>query len=218
MFVIKKRISLPIVATTIPLRPVLIQNAVVVNKIVLIRVFAKLLKSRSRLNLVFMNQLSPRLVFKLLNCSKSSSNKLLNTPKLPQKVLHIGCDTGEIVAHWRLHIENNRCTISYRIFKTIKGKSVTSSLKQNCLGSLKPSKTKNVCNPSQTFYQHVMERNKPRYCLMVKKKLNHFKWNIKNAYVKNDKEKYELLKLKTERKWPKYRLFYDFLWLFLPIF
>jgi len=93
--------------------------------------------------------------------------------------------------------------MSQRNLKTIKDKSVTSSLTQNCLGSLKPSKTKGVCDPSKTFYQHVMQRTKPRYCLMVKKKLNHFKWNIKNAYVKNDKEKYELLKLKTERKWPK---------------
>ena len=83
---------------------------------------------------------------------------------------------------------------------------------KKCLGSQKPSgpKTK-VCNPKQTFYQHVMKRDLPKFCLMKKKKLNHFrenikmyvnKWYVKNGkeFVKKNKKKYELLKLKTERK------------------
>ena len=54
-----------------------------------------------------------------------------------------------------------------------------------------------------------MKRQKPQFCLGVKKKLTHFQNNIKmyvdksKEYVKKDKKKYELLKLKTECKWPK---------------
>ena len=48
-----------------------------------------------------------------------------------------------------------------------------------------------------------MNRKWPKWCLKNKKKLGYFQKNIKKAYVNNDKEKYELLKLKTECKWLK---------------
>ena len=78
---------------------------------------------------------------------------------------------------------------------------------KNCWGSKKPDEPKNkVCDPEETFYQHVMSRDKPKFCLLQKKKLQHFQNNIRmyakkgKEYVKKDKKKYELLKLKTERK------------------
>ena len=78
---------------------------------------------------------------------------------------------------------------------------------KNCWGSKKPSKPETkVCDPEETFYRHVMSREKPKFCLMKKKKLNNFQNNIRmyakkgKEYVNNDKKKYELLKLKTERK------------------
>jgi hypothetical protein len=79
-------------------------------------------------------------------------------------------------------------------------KSVTTSLKQDCLSEEKPSKPKTpFCNPKQTFYEHVIGKKRPKFCLMKKRKLSYFQNKVKNAYVNtDDKKKYELLKLKTE--------------------
>lgn len=75
------------------------------------------------------------------------------------------------------------------------------SLEQDCLGSQKPKNKKGGrCDPEKPFYEHVMNRPKPKLCLIKSKKLAEFRDEVKDPYIAAEKEKYELLKLKTECK------------------